>query len=79
MSLDDILDKTITIRQGIKMGIITSRILADGDIFIRVQTMMEDEDLPKTHAVEKVAEMCKVSERTVWTSFSFTEKLIAVR
>lgn len=79
MSLDDLLDKKITIREGIKMGIITSRIVSDGDMFIRVQTIMEEEKIPKTHAVERVAEMCKVSERTVWTSYSFTEKLIAVR
>lgn len=79
MSLDDLLNKTITIREGIKMGIITSRIVSDGDMFIRVQTIMEEEKIPKTHAVEKVAEMCKVSERTVWNSYSFTEKLIAVR
>jgi hypothetical protein len=79
MSMDEMLDMKITIREGINMGIITSRVLSDGDIFIRVQTVMTEEQLPKTHAIEKVAEMCRVSERTVWTSYSFTERLIAVR
>lgn len=79
ITLDDILDKTITIRQGIDMGIISSRVLSDGDLFVRVKTVMEEESLPKTHAIEKVSEWCRVSETTVWRSFSFTAKLMAVR
>lgn len=78
MSLDDLLDKTITIREGVKMGIITSRILSDCDLFMRVQTVMNDEKLPKTHAVEKVAEMCKVGRMTVWRSYSFTTKIMGI-
>lgn len=78
MSLDDLLNKTITIREGIFMGIITSRVLSDADLFIKVQTIMQEEKLPKTHAIEKVAEMCRVNEKTVWRSFSFTDKLMSV-
>lgn len=79
MSLNELLDKTITIKQGIDMGIITSRVLSDCDIFMRVQSMMEKESLPKTHAIEKVAELCKISEMTVWRSYSFTTKIMSVR
>lgn len=60
------------------MGIITSRVLSDADLFIKVQTIMQEEKLPKTHAIEKVAEMCRVNEKTVWRSFSFTDKLMSV-
>ena len=79
VTLDELLDKTITIRQGIDMGIITSRVLSDGDMFVRVQLVMEAENIPKTHAIEKVAEMCRVSEKTVWRSFSIADKLLSVR
>jgi hypothetical protein len=78
MSMDDLLDKKITIREGINMGIISSRVLSDGDIFMRVQTIMDNEHLPKTHAIEKLSNQCRVSERTIWYSYSFTAKLIAV-
>lgn len=78
MSMDEMLDKKITIREGIGLGIITSRVLSDCDIFQRVQTVMEKEHIPKTHAIEKVAEMCRVSEMTVWRSYSFTNKLMSV-
>lgn len=78
MSMDDLLDKKITIRDGIQMGIISSRVLSDGDIFLRVQTIMDEDNIPKTHAIEKLSNQCKVSERTIWYSYSFTAKLIAV-
>jgi hypothetical protein len=78
MSLDDLLNKRITIKQGIDMGIITARVLSDCDLFMRVQTIMDKENLPKTHAVEKVAEMCRVNEKTVWRSYSFTDKIMSV-
>jgi hypothetical protein len=78
MSMDDLLNKKITIREGINMGIISSRVLSDCDIFIRVQVVMEKESLPKTHAIEKVAEVCRVNESTVWRSYSFTGKLMKV-
>lgn len=76
--MDDLLNKTITIKQGIDMGIITARVLSDCDIFMRVQIIMEKENLIKTHAIEKVAEMCRVNEKTVWRSYSFTDKLMSV-
>lgn len=76
MSMEELLDKKITIREGLNMGIISSRVLSDFDLWTRVQVMMEKESLPKTHAVEKVAEMCKVSELTVWRSYSFTNKIM---
>lgn len=79
MSMDELLNKTITIREGLNMGIISSRVLSDFDVWQRVQIMKEKESMPTTHAVEKVSEMCKVSERNVWYSYSFTAKLIAVR
>jgi hypothetical protein len=79
MSMDEMLDKTITIRQGIDMGIISARVLSDCDIFIRVQYTMREENIPKTHAIEIVAEKCHVSEMTVWRSYSFTNKLMSVR
>lgn len=60
------------------MGIISSRVLSDFDVWTRVQMMKSKEDIPTTHAVERVSEMCKVSERNVWYSYSFTAKLIAV-
>ena len=78
MSLDDLLNKKITIRDGINMGLITSRVLSDADLFMRVQTIMQDENIPKTHAIEKVAEACRVNESTVWRSYSFTGKLMQV-
>lgn len=78
MSLDDLLNKQITIREGINMGIITSRVLSDADLFMRVETIMQAENIPKTHAVERVAEVCKINESTVWRSFSFTSKLMQV-
>lgn len=78
MSMDDLLDKKITIREGINIGIISSRVLSDCDLFIRVIRVMEAEKIPKTHAVEKVAELCRVNEKTVWRSFSFTDKLMSV-
>lgn len=78
MSYDEFLDKKISIRDGINLGIITGRVLSDVDIFMRVQTIMEKEHIPKSHAIEKLAESCKVSERNVWYSYSFTAKLIAV-
>jgi methenyltetrahydromethanopterin cyclohydrolase len=77
-AFDDILNKRITIKQGIEMGIVSSRVLSDADMFQRVQTIMDEEQLPKTHAIEKVAEMCRVSEKTVWRSYSFTDKLMSV-
>jgi methenyltetrahydromethanopterin cyclohydrolase len=76
MSLDDLLKKTITIKEGIDTGMISIRIMQDFDLWVRVNTVMEKESLPKTHAVEKVAEMCKVSELTVWRSYSFTNKIM---
>jgi hypothetical protein len=76
--MDDLLDKKITIREGINIGIISSRVLSDCDLFIRVIRVMEAEKIPKTHAVEKVAELCRVNEKTVWRSFSFTDKLMSV-
>lgn len=79
MSMEDLLNKTITIRQGLDMGIISGRILSDVDIFNRVHVIMEQENLPKSHAIEKLAEKCRVSERNVWYSYSFTAKLIAVK
>jgi hypothetical protein len=79
MSLDDLLNKSITIREGINMGLISAKVLSDCDMFMRVQTIMEDEKIPKTHAVEKVAEMCKVNENTVWRCFSITTKIMSVR
>jgi hypothetical protein len=79
MSLDDLLNKTITIKQGIDMGIVTSRVLSDCDLYMRVQSIMEKENLPKTHAIEKVAEMCRINESTVWRSYSFTGKLMQVK
>lgn len=79
MSMDEFLNKPITIKQGLDMGIVSAKVLTDFDIFQRVQTMMSSENLPKTHAVERVAEGCKVCETTVWTAFSATSKLIAVR
>lgn len=78
MTTDELLAKKITIKQGLDLGIITGRILSDVDIFNRVQTIMDEENIPKTHAIEILAEKCKVSERNVWYSYSFTAKLIAV-
>lgn len=78
MSMDELLNKKITIKQGLDIGIISGRVLSDVDIFNRVQTIMEEEHIPKSHAIEKLAEKCKVSERNVWYSYSFTAKLIAV-
>lgn len=78
MSMEEMLNKKITIREGIKMGIISSRVLSDCDIFMRVETIIEKESIPKTHAIEKLAEKCKISERNVWYSYSFTAKLLAV-
>jgi methenyltetrahydromethanopterin cyclohydrolase len=77
-TMDDMLSRKITIKQGIEMGLITARVLSDCDLFIRVQTIMENEKIPKTHAIEKVAEMCRVNEKTVWRSYSFTDKLMSV-
>jgi hypothetical protein len=79
MSLDDLLNKQITIKEGLEMGIITARVLSDCDLFMRVQVIMEKENLLKTHAIEKVAEMCRVNEKTVWRSYSFTDKLMSVK
>lgn len=76
MSMDELLNKKITIREGLNLGIISSRVLSDFDLWTRVQVVMEKESLPKTHAVEKVAEMCKVSEMTVWRSYSFASKIV---
>jgi hypothetical protein len=78
MSMDELLDKKITIRDGVQMGIISARVLSDCDIFMRVQTIMEKENLPKTHAVEKLAEICKINESTVWRSYSFTSRIMQV-
>jgi methenyltetrahydromethanopterin cyclohydrolase len=78
VAFDDILNKRITIKQGIEMGIVSARVLTDADIFVRVQSIMEEEQIPKTHAVEKLSNQCKVSERNIWYSYSFTAKLIAV-
>lgn len=78
MSMDDLLNKKITIRDGINLGIISSRVLSDCDLFQRVEAMMEKENIPVTHAVERVSEMCKVCESTVWRSFSFTSKIMKV-
>ncbi len=79
ITLDELLDKKITIREGIHMGLISAKILSDCDMFMRVQTVIENDGIPKTHAVEKVAEMCKVNEKTVWRCFSITDKIMSVR
>lgn len=78
MSMDDLLDKKITIRDGIQMGLISSKVLSDCDMFVRVQTVIEKENIPKTHAIEKVAEMCRVNEKTVWRCYSITDKIMSV-
>jgi hypothetical protein len=78
ISLDDMLNKKITIREGINMGLITSNVLSDCDMFIRVHTVMEKDKILKTHAVERVAEMCKVSQNTVWRCFSVTAKIMGI-
>jgi hypothetical protein len=78
ISMDDLLNKSITIREGISMGIISSRVLSDCDVYIRVKYTMRDDNIPKTHAIEKVSEMCRVNESTVWRSYSFTSKLMQV-
>lgn len=77
ISVDEFLNKTITIREGLKMGIITGRVISDWDIFMRVQTVMEKDGIPKTHAIEKVAEMCRVNESTVWRSYSFADRILS--
>jgi methenyltetrahydromethanopterin cyclohydrolase len=79
MSLDDLLKKTITIKEGIDTGMISIRIMQDFDLWVRVNTIMEKESLPKTHAVEKVAETCRVNEKTIWRAYSFTDKIMSVR
>lgn len=79
MSLDDMLNKKITIREGITLGLISSKVLSDCDMWMRVQTVIEKENLPKTHAIEKVAEMCRVNEKTVWRCFYVTDKIMSVR
>lgn len=79
INLDDMLNKKITIKQGIDMGLISARVLSDCDMFMRVQTVIETENIPKTHAIEKVALMCKVNEKTVWRCFSLTDKIMSVR
>lgn len=78
ITLDDMLNKKITIREGINMGLISSCVLSDCDMFMRVQTVIEQENILKTHAVEKVAAMCKVNESTVWRCFSTTSKIMQV-
>lgn len=78
MSLNDLLSKQITVREGIDLGIISCKALAHCDIYMRVQRVIETENLPKTHAIERVAEMCKVSENTVWRSYKFTAKIMGV-
>lgn len=78
MSLDDLLNKTITIKQGIDAGIISIKIMQDFDLWTRVQIVMDKDHIPKTHAVEKVAEACKINEKTVWRSYSFTDKIMSV-
>jgi methenyltetrahydromethanopterin cyclohydrolase len=78
MSLDDLLNTRITIKEGIDAGIISIRIMQDFDVWARVQTVIEKEKLPKTHAIEKVAESCKINESTVWRAVSFTGKIMKV-
>jgi hypothetical protein len=78
MSMDEFLNKKITIKQGLEAGIITSRVLSDFNIWERVNSVVDEKDIPKTHAAEIVAEKCRISERQVWYSYSFTAKLIAV-
>lgn len=78
MSLDDLLNKQITIKQGIDAGIISIRIMQEFDIWARVQTIIDEDKLPKTHAVEMVAETCKINESTVWRAVSFTGKIMKV-
>ena len=78
MSMDELLDKQITIRDGINMGIISSRVLSDCDLFQRIEQVMKADNIPVTHAIERVSEMCKVCESTVWRSYSFTSKLMKV-
>ena len=75
MSLDDLLNKTITIKEGIDAGIISIKIMQEFDLWVRVNTVMKDDNLIKTHAVEKVAEKCRVAEVTVWKACSFTSKI----
>lgn len=78
MSMDDLLERKITIREGLNMGIISAKILSDFDIWTRVNTVIEKDEVIKTHAVEIVARKCNVNEITVWRSYSATSKIMKV-
>lgn len=75
MSMDDLLDSKITIRDALNSGYLSSCILSDFDIWKRVQIIKDEENINKTNAIETVSENCRVARSTVWLSYSRYEKV----
>lgn len=75
MSLDDLLNSKITIKDALNSGYLSARILSDHDMWSRVQVIKNEEKTNKTNAIETVSEKCRVARSTVWLSYSMYEKI----
>lgn len=75
MSMDELLNSKITIRDALDSGYLSARILSDHDIWTRVQIVKDEEKTNKTNAIETVSEKCRVARSTVWLSYSMYEKI----